>query len=181
MRWLLAVSAGFAIAAWLGGSGTARAEAFVDEAVLGAADASVTVIEYASMTCPHCASFHANAMPALKEEYVAMVARCGGADRYFAFVDVIYGQQQGWAHATDPVAALKQLVQIGGLTAGEVDACLADKALEEAVLGNRLAGQNEHDVESTPTFIVDGEKHVGMDDPGEWRGLLDPLLAAAGG
>jgi protein-disulfide isomerase len=184
------------------GVGPAASQPFLDEAVVGSADAPVTVIEYASMTCPHCASFHANAMPTLKDEYIAkgkvrlvyrdfpldgtalkaaMVARCGGEERYFAFVDVIYGQQEKWARSSDPVAALKQLVQLGGLSGPEVDACLADKTLEEAVLRNRLAGQNEHEVESTPTFIVNGQKHVGMDDPAEWRELLDPMLASAGG
>ena len=202
MRWMLAVAAGLMAAAGLGVPHMAAAEAFTEEAVLGAADAPVTVIEYASMTCPHCAQFHANAMPTLKDGYIAtgkirlvyrdfpldgmavkaaMVARCGGAERYFAFVDVIYGQQQRWARSADPVAALKQLVQVGGLAPGQIDGCLADKALEEVVLQNRLTGQNEHEVESTPTFIVNGAKHVGMDDPDEWRRLLDPMVAAAGG
>jgi protein-disulfide isomerase len=108
------------------------------------------------------------------------VARCGGADRYFAFVDVIYGHQARWARSPDPVAALKQLVQIGGLTSDEVDACLADKALETAILERQLIGQTEHAVESTPTFIVNGDKHVGMDHPEEWREVLDPLVDAGG-
>jgi protein-disulfide isomerase len=196
------LAAGVMLAGWLAGASQVRAEGFASEAVLGPADAPVTVVEYASMTCPHCAAFHAKAMLALKQEYIdkgrirliyrdfpldgmalkaAMVARCGGEDRFFAFVDVIYGQQQRWARAPDPVAALKQLVQIGGLTSEEVDACLADKALETAILQRQLAGQNEHQVESTPTFIVNGDKHVGMDDPDEWRRLLDPLVAAPGG
>lgn len=202
MRWLLTITSALAIILGSGSLRTALAEAFTEEAVLGAADAPVTVIEYASMTCPHCAQFHAKAMPTLKEEYIAtskvrlvyrdfpldgmavkaaMVARCGGAERYFAFVDVIYGQQQRWARSADPVAALKQLVQVGGLTPAQIDACLADKTLEEVVLQNRLTGQNEHQVDSTPTFIINGDKHVGMDDPDEWRRLLDPMVAAAGG
>lgn len=202
MRWLLTITSALAITLGSGSLRTALAEAFTEEAVLGAADAPVTVIEYASMTCPHCAQFHAKAMPTLKEEYIAtgkvrlvyrdfpldgmavkaaMVARCGGAERYFAFVDVIYGQQQRWARSADPVAALKQLVQVGGLAPAQIDACLADKALEEVVLQNRLTGQNEHQVDSTPTFIVNGDKHVGMDDPDEWRRLLDPMVVAAGG
>lgn len=171
MRWLLAITGALAIALGSGSLRTALAEAFTEEAVLGAADAPVTVIEYASMTCPHCAQFHAKAMPTLKEEYIAtgkvrlvyrdfpldgmavkaaMVARCGGAERYFAFVDVIYGQQQRWARSADPVATLKQLVQVGGLAPAQIDACLADKSLEEVVLQNRLTGQNEHQVDSTP-------------------------------
>jgi protein-disulfide isomerase len=195
---LLGAAGGVAV---LGFARAGRAAAFLDEAVLGAAEAPVTIIEYASMTCPHCAEFHRSAMPALKEEYLktgkarlvyrdfpldqlalqaAMVARCGGPERYFAFVDVIYGQQQRWARASDPIGALKQLVAIGGLPAAEIDACLADKALEETVLRSRLAGQNEHQVSSTPTFVVNGEKHVGLDDPDEWRRVLDPMLAAGG-
>jgi protein-disulfide isomerase len=179
----------------------ARADAFLDEAAIGSPDAPVTIIEYASMTCPHCAEFHRSAMPALKAEYLetgkarliyrdfpldavalkaAMVARCGGRERYFAFVDVIYGQQQRWARAGDPVMALKQLIQVGGLPASDVDACLADKALEEVILNNRLTGQNEHQVRSTPSFVVNGQTHVGVTDPAEWRRLLDPLVAAGG-
>jgi protein-disulfide isomerase len=193
---------GAAGAAALGVARPGRAAAFLGDATLGSAEAPVTIIEYASMTCPHCAEFHRSAMPTLKEEYLetgkarlvyrdfpldalalkaAMVARCGGSDRYFAFVDVIYGQQQQWARAADPVAALKQLVAIGGLSPTEIHACLADKALEDTVLRNRLTGQNEHEVESTPTFIVNGRKHVGLDDPDEWRRILDPLVAAPGG
>ena len=180
----------------------ARADAFLDEATLGSPGAPVTILEYASMTCPHCAEFHQTAMPALKAEYLetgkarliyrdfpldavalkaAMIARCGGRESYFAFVDVIYGQQQLWARAADPVMALKQLVQIGGLSPSEVDACLADKALEEMILKNRLIGQNEHEVSSTPSFVVNGQTHAGITDPAEWRQLLDPLVAAAGG
>ena len=201
MRWMLALSAALAAALSSAYPLPASAEAFSEEAVLGAADALVTVIEYASMTCPHCAQFHAEALPTLKEEYIAtgkvklvyrdfpldanalkaaMVARCGGQERYFAFVDVIYAQQARWARSPDPVAALKQLVQIGGLDADEVDACLADKSLETAILERQLAGQTEHQVESTPTFIVDGAKHVGLDDPDGWRRVLDPLVAAGG-
>jgi protein-disulfide isomerase len=201
MKWTSSAAAAVT-AAWLAAAPASHAEAFRDEAVMGTAAAPVTIIEYASMTCPHCASFHANAMPTLKDEYItlgkvrlvyrdfpldstalkaAVVARCGGAERYFAFVDVIYGQQARWARSPDPTAALKQLVQIGGLSGDEVDACLADKTLEEVVLRNRLAGQNEHDVQSTPTFIVNGEKHAGVDDPAEWRRILDLLLGAVDG
>jgi protein-disulfide isomerase len=199
-RTLLLAAVGAAAAVGFARPGCAAA--FLGEASLGSAEAPVTIIEYASMTCPHCASFHRSAMPTLKEEYIetgkaqliyrdfpldavalkaAMVARCGGPDRYFAFVDVIYGQQQRWTRADDPVAALKQLVAIGGLSPAEIDACLADKTLEDAVLRNRLIGQNEHEVESTPTFIVNGQKHVGLDDPDEWRRILDPLVAAPRG
>ena len=201
-RMLASFTTSLALAGWMVGASPAQSEPLLGEAVLGASDAPVTVIEYASMTCPHCASFHANAMPALKEEYIdqgkvrlvyrdfpldanalkaAIVARCGGEDSYFAFVDVIFTQQQRWARAPDPIAALKQLVQIGGLSGTEVDACLADKTLEEAVLSDRLSGQNEHNVESTPTFIVNDQKHVGIDDPAEWRKILDPMLDAADG
>ena len=178
-----AILYGAAGATVLGLTRIARADAFLDEAALGSPDAPVTILEYASMTCPYCAEFHRSAMPALKAEYLetgkvrliyrdfpldavalkaAMIARCGGQERYFAFVDVIYGQQQLWARAADPVKALKQLVQIGGLSPSEVDACLANKTLEEKILNNRLIGQNEHEVSSTPSFVVNGETHAGI-------------------
>ena len=201
MRWMLTLGAALAAVVCSAGPRAAVAQAFAEEAVLGAADAPVTVIEYASMTCPHCARFNTMALPTLKEEYIAagkvrliyrdfpldelalkaaMVARCGGADRYFGFVEAIYTQQEQWTSAPDPVAALKQLVQPGGLSSADVDACLADKKLEDAILQRQLAGQNEHEVDSTPTFVVNGENHIGMDDPDEWRQLLDPLVAAGG-
>lgn len=149
---------------------------------LGSADAPVTIIEYASMTCPHCARFHAETMKAFKEKYVdtgkvrlifrefpfdglalraSMLARCAGPDRYFPMLDVLFQQQRQWSSAKDPVAALAQIGRLGGVSAEEFEACMKSEELQRAIVQNRLEGQQKHQIESTPTFVIDGEKHAG--------------------
>lgn len=152
------------------------------EMAIGRADAPVTIIEFASMTCPHCAKFHQTVLPRIKAELVetgkvrliyrdfpldglalraAMLARCGGADRFFAFADVIYAQQAQWARAADPQAALRQLGRLGGLSDQEIDACLADRGLEDAVMRSRLDGQQKFQIDSTPAFLINGVRFRG--------------------
>ena len=107
------------------------------ELVLGNPNAPVTVIEYASLSCHHCAEFHAGTLPKLKERYIdtgkvklvfrdfpleqnalraAMIARCAGPERRERFIDVFFKQQDGWSHAKDPTAALSQLAKLGGMS-----------------------------------------------------------------
>jgi protein-disulfide isomerase len=149
---------------------------------LGKADAPVTVIEYASMTCPHCAHFHNETMEAFKEKYVdtgkvrlifrefpfdglalraSMLARCAGPDRYFAMLGVLFQQQRQWTTAKDPMAALAQIGRLGGVSPEKFQACMKDEELQNAIVQSRLDAQKKHDVDSTPTFIIDGEKHAG--------------------
>lgn len=149
---------------------------------LGKADAPVTVIEYASMTCPHCARFHAETFKAFKEKYVdtgrvrlifrefpfdglalraSMLARCAGPDRYFPMIEVLFQQQRQWTSAKDPLAALAQIGKLGGVSQEKFDACMKNEELSNAIVQTRLEGQQKHDVNSTPTFVIDGEKHAG--------------------
>jgi protein-disulfide isomerase len=167
------------------------------EPSIGDPAAPVTIIEYSSMTCPHCAAFHANTLPELKERYIdagkvrlvlrdfpldqnalraSMIAHCAGEDRYPQFVEVFFAQQASWARANDPVQVLKQLAQLGGLSADKVDACLADKALEEAILQARLDGQEKYDIKSTPSFIIDGKTYSGDQSVQKFAEIIDPLL-----
>jgi protein-disulfide isomerase len=169
----------------------------LSEPSIGDPAAPVTIIEYSSMTCPHCAAFHANTLPELKERYIdagkvrlvlrdfpldqnalraSMIAHCAGEDRYPQFVEVFFAQQASWARANDPVQALKQLAQLGGLSADKVDACLADKALEEAILQARLDGQEKYDIKSTPSFIIDGKTYSGDQSVQKFAEIIDPLL-----
>lgn len=153
--------------------------------VLGAANAPVTIIEYASLTCPHCARFHTETLPQLKANYIdkglvkyvfrdfpldgvalsgAMIARCAGPERYFGLLDVFFQQQSSWASGNDGgkmVAALKRLARLGGLSEAQVDECLRNKEIQDAVIGSRLAGEKQFDVRSTPTLIINGQKHAG--------------------
>jgi len=163
-------------------SASAIAAASIDEMVIGNPAAPVTIIEYASMTCPHCAKFHQTVLPRIKAELVdtgkvrliyrdfpldglavraAMLARCGGGQRFFAFADVIYAQQAQWARAADPLAALRQLGRLGGLSNQEIEGCLADRALEDAVLRSRMDGQQKFQIDSTPAFLINGKRFRG--------------------
>lgn len=124
------------------------------EISFGSADAPVTVIEYASLTCPHCRTFHVTAWPAVKEKYVDtgkvrfimrefpfdprasggfMLARCAGPDKWYPVVDLLYRSQDAWARVPDGVAALKSLLGMTGMTGEQVEACLSDQALLEKV------------------------------------------------
>jgi protein-disulfide isomerase len=178
------------------GSGRLTA-AELAEGSLGDPAAPVTMIEYSSLTCPHCAAFHTDTLPGLKQRFIdagklrlvvrdfpldesalkgAMIAHCAGPERYVRFMDVFFAQQQSWARAADPVAALKQLAKLGGLGEEQVDACLADKALEEAVLQTRLSGQQTFNIRSTPTFIIDGKAYPGNRSVDEFAAIIEPLL-----
>ncbi len=106
----------------------------------------------------------------------AKVAHCAGPDRYAAFVDVSLRQHDSWAQAKDTTAALKQLAKLGGLSEQAVDVCLADKALEDAILSARLEGQQKYGVKSTPSFIINGRVYSGNKSVEEFAAILDPLL-----
>lgn len=173
------------------------AAAEVREQALGDPNAPVTIIEYASLTCPHCAQFHNEVLPELKERYIATgkvrmiyrdfpldqraldaaaLAHCAGPERYFGFIDVLFQTQASWSRADDHLAALRQLGKLGGLTESEIDACLADQELSDQILKTRLDAQNQHDITSTPSFVIDGKTYAGSRDIEEFGALIDPLL-----
>ncbi len=164
--------------------------------VLGKADAPITVIEYASLTCPHCAAFNKDVLPEFKSRYVdtgkaklvfrdypldqwalraAMLARCAPADRYFSFLDVLFQNQVTWATAKDQMAALERIAKLGGLSHDQFTACMANKTLEDGILAESLRGQNEFGVNSTPTIIVNGKKIDNPQSFAEFDKILKPL------
>lgn len=172
----------------------------LEDQALGDPNAPVTIIEYASLTCPHCAQFHADVLPELKERYIApgkvrlvfrdfpldqralaaaALAHCAGPERYFGFIDVLFETQESWARADDSVAALKRLGKLGGLSEAEMEACFADEELTNRILQSRLEAQNKYDVSSTPSFIIDGKTYSGSRDVEEFGKLIDPLLDAS--
>lgn len=152
------------------------------ERVLGDADAPVTIIEYASLTCPHCAAFHNEVLPEIKEKLIdtgkakmifrdypldgialraAAVAQCAGDDRYFGVLSMLFKSQMTWARSEDPIEGIKQVVRFGGMNGDAVDACLADEAMIDAIVASRMRGEQEYSVSSTPSFIIDGETIAG--------------------
>ena len=163
---------------------------------MGAEDAPITIIEYASMTCPHCANFHHNVWPDLKKNWIdtgkarfifrefpfdrpglaaAMLARCGGEDRFYPFIDVLFQQQQRWSRSPDPMAELQKIALLGGVGPDRFNACMTNPALEEHVLNSRLKGHEEFEVNATPTLIINGEKYEGSHDYGVLAEHLEGL------
>lgn len=160
----------------------------VQEMSLGNPDAAVTVVEYASFTCPHCANFHAENFKKLKADYIdtgkinfvyrevyfdrpglwaAIVARCGeGAEnRYFGIVDMIYTQQTSWArqeNPTDIVESLRKFGKTAGLTDAQLDQCLTDGDKAEAMYALWVQRSEEDGITSTPSFVINGKKYSNM-------------------
>jgi protein-disulfide isomerase len=193
---LLSLSLALALALNLLMPQPARA-ADLGEPSIGDPAAPVTIIEYSSMTCPHCAAFHADTLPELKTRYIdtgkvrlvlrdfpldknalsaAVLAHCAGPERHPQFTEVFFAQQSNWARSDNPVQALKQLAQLGGLSQAEADACLADKDLETAILKAQLEGQEKFDIRSTPSFIIDGKTYAGGQSIEKFAEIIDPLL-----
>lgn len=186
---------GLALAAMLP-AGPARAASYAEQA-LGVEGAPVTVIEYASMTCPHCAAFHAETFPKLKTEYIdtgkvrlvfrdfpldgtallgAAVAQCAGPERYFGFVEVLFETQRVWATAADPKAALVKIGRLGGLDEATVRGCMEDEALLEAIVRSRTVGEQTYAVDSTPTLIINEKKHEGSAEFDNVSAAIERLL-----
>lgn len=158
----------------------------VPDMVLGNADAPVTLIEYASYTCPHCKTFHDTVFDQLKTSYIdtgkvrfvyrevyfdryglwaAMVARCGGDTRYFGINDMLFDQQKTWAASDDPAVVVENLKKIGrtaGMDDATLDACLKDNAMAQAMVAAYQTNATTDAVEGTPTLIINGEKHGNM-------------------
>jgi protein-disulfide isomerase len=184
--------------------GTAEAQTFsvleleakgpLEDIPMGAENAPVTIIEYASMTCPHCAAFEAQTFPKLKEKYIDtgkvryimreypldrlaaaafMVARCAGPDKYNPLIETLFAQQQKWA-VREPIPPLLAIAKQAGFTQESFEACINDKALLTKVQEERDIASKKFKVDSTPTFFINGEKHAGAMSIEE----LDKIIAS---
>jgi protein-disulfide isomerase len=150
--------------------------------VLGSDTAPVTVIEYFSLSCPHCASFQKDVFPVIDEQYinngkVRFIARpyvtdqaslfgtqllqCVPQDKYHAFIKVLLSMQEKWAFSADVKGNLKTIAGVGGVSGEAFDACLADKTKEEAALKIRQEGEKELKITGVPTLFVNGTRTVG--------------------
>lgn len=181
--WLFSVVILFALG---GVAKAAEAPTFApDDVVLGNAEAPITIFEYASLTCPHCAEFDKETLPKVKSEWIdpgkaklvfrdypldqfalkaAMVARCAPPDKFFDFIDVLFQNQANWAGAGSPDAitqALSRIARLGGIGEDKFNSCINDKALNDRILNERLVAQQQYGVESTPTFFINGKQVVG--------------------
>ena len=172
----------------------------VEEMTLGDPNAPLKVIEYASFTCPHCKSFHTDTFKQFKTNYIdtgkvhftyrevyfdrfglwaAMVARCGGSERYFAIADMIYDQQATWTKGENPGAIADNLARIGrtaGLTGDEIDGCLQNGDLAQAMVAVYRENAEKDGIRSTPSFIIEGEMIAGNQSYDAFSKLLDSKL-----
>ncbi len=164
--------------------------------VLGKADAPITIVEYASLTCSHCANFSRDVLPKLKEKWIdtgkarlilrdfpldepalraAMVARCAPPERYYPLIETLFETQDQWAVAKDWRAALERLTRLAGIGKKDFDACLANKAIEDQAAQSRLTASTLLGVASTPTFFVNGKKFDGPPTEQAFDQLLSGL------
>ena len=155
------------------------------EMTLGAEDAPIQMTEYASYTCPHCRTFHKDVFQKLKADYIdtdklhftyreiyfdryglwgSIVARCGGADKFFAISDLLYTKQAEWTKGT-PAKIAENLRRIGitaGLSQKDVQSCFTDGEKAQNLVAWYEANQAEDEISSTPSFIINGAKYSNM-------------------
>ncbi|SMF62486.1 Protein-disulfide isomerase [Tistlia consotensis] len=154
-----------------------------DDHVMGKADAPVTIFEYASLTCPHCAHFSKEVLPKVEKDWIdtgkarlvfrhfpldklallaAVTADCLGSDKaFFAYIEMLFADQETWARASDPLAALGQRAALAGLGHDRFEACIKDQKAIDALLQRVIAGRDTFKIEATPTFIINERKVEG--------------------
>jgi protein-disulfide isomerase len=166
---------------------------------LGPADAKVTITEFASMTCPHCAAFNAEVFPKIKAEYIdtgkiryifrefpldikaaagSMLSRCianGDAAKYFAVTDLLFRSQNDWV-MKNTTEALNRIGKQAGLSQPQVETCLKDQALLDKIAADQKYASEVLKVDSTPTFFINGEKIKGEISIEEFEKKINPLL-----
>ena len=167
--------------------------------VLGPADAKVTITEFASMTCPHCAAFNAETFPKIKAEYIdtgkiryifrefpldikaaagSMLSRCIAKDdaaKYFAVTDLLFRQQNDWV-VKNTTETLTRIGKQAGLSAQEVEDCLKNQSLLDKIAADQKYASDVLKVDSTPTFFVNGERIKGETSIEEFEKKINPLL-----
>ncbi|MGH6853564.1 MAG: DsbA family protein [Methylocella sp.] len=169
----------------------------VPDVALGASDAPVTIVEYASMTCGHCAGFYATTFPELKSKYIDpgkvrfilrefpldplaaagfILARCAGDDKRNAIVDLLFAQQKNWAFTNKPLEVLSALLKQTGMSQKTFDACLKNQDLYDKIAKVHDRAAEKFGVTATPTFFINGKKETGEMTPDALEKLLGSLL-----
>jgi protein-disulfide isomerase len=173
---------------------------FDDDHILGKADAPVTILEYASLTCPHCAAFHSDTLPQVKSEWIdtgrarlvfrhypldqlalraAAAANCVQGDAFFGFMDVLFQNQDKWARSDDPLAAVGQYAALAGLDKATYEKCVNDEAALDRIIEKQTDGRDRYNVTSTPTFVVNGTPVAGNRPYDEFKSILEEAATKA--
>ena len=173
------------------------AQGALPDVPIGSPTATVTIVEYASMTCTHCAAFHATTWPQLRAKYIDtgkvrfilrefpldplatagfMLGRCQGVDKRNAMLDFLFDQQKNWAFVERPIEALVTLVKQAGMTQQDFENCLKNQELLNQVAQMREVAADKFRVDATPTFFVNGTRLSGEASLEEFDKLIEPLL-----
>lgn len=164
---------------------------------MGPADAKVTMVEYGSASCPHCAAFYKDVFTKLKPDYIDtnkvrfifrefphndqglaafMVARCAPKEKYFPLLDVFFTTQQTWV--PDAMTGLKNIAQQAGMSAADFDACLKNEKVAKAILDVREKGSKKYGVSGIPYIFINGKTIQGEATYDSIKAIIDPLLKA---
>ena len=164
---------------------------------LGKDDAPVTIVEYASMTCPHCAHFHETTYPELKKRYIdtgkvrfifcefpldplaagaSMLARCADKDKFFPMIETLFQLQRQWA-VEKPIPPLLAIAKQAGFTEQSFNACLSDQKMLDAMQAEQKRATDKFGVNSTPTIFINGKKQVGGQSIEDLAKVIDPILS----
>ena len=152
------------------------------EKKIGTEEANIEIIEFASLTCGHCAKFHNEVFPKIKKEFIdtgkvsfiyqdfpldkfalkaSVIARCSGEKKFFSFLKVLYSKQKDWTRTEDPFRSLLKIAKLGGLKNEEIKVCVGNKSIEDGILKQRLNASKKFDINATPTLYINGEKYDG--------------------
>ncbi len=167
------------------------------EHVMGDPKAPVTIVEYASLTCSHCAPYHGEVFPIIKEKYIDtgkvryifrefpldavsaaafMLVRCSPEENFFDMTSSMFSQQRSWAFTDDPYSSLIKLAKQFGFNKGTFDACISNQKILDDITAIRERGHKEFGVSGTPTFFIEGERHVGAMSAEEMSTMIDSKL-----
>ena len=180
---------------------TATEVPLAPDMIMGDPEAPITIIEYASYTCPHCATFHEEVFPLMKADYIdtgkvrfihreiyfdryglwaALLARCGDGTRYFGMNDMIYGTQRDWLGSGEPqdvVNNLRKMGRLAGMEDEQITACMENSEVAQSLVATFQHYSEADAIDSTPTFIIDGEKFSNMSYR-NFKQAIDAKLAA---
>jgi len=172
-------------------------EGALEDIWIGRPDAPVTIVEYASMTCAHCAAFHQGTFQELKAQYIDtgkvrmttrefpfdplatgafMLARCEGPDKRGAMIELLFARQQDWAANPKPFEALVSLTRQAGMSQERFESCLKDKELYDKIASVRDHAAQAFNVRSTPTFFINGVLLTGNRPLADFARIIDPLV-----
>ncbi|WP_299439963.1 thioredoxin domain-containing protein [uncultured Rhodospira sp.] len=166
----------------------------------GEPDAPVEILEFSSYTCSHCGNFHADTFPALKERYldtgkarltlidfpldnvagaVSLITHCAPRDAGKKLSEIFYTDQSAWMTRT-PAESISGIARLGGMTQEDIDACLNNEPLYQAIIDGRSLADERYDIKGTPTFVINGQKHEGGYGIDEMSAAIEAALGEAG-